>query len=162
MVHILTVTAQKLFVVIAQTPYPFYTHGKAYLSNNDHSMQLKWATDYCLTQDRSQVRLLQVLCAHFFLHLPSLLWEIIFYTPSPQPPCQVTVNTIDHLNKFVQTKPAHGSILWEAHIHICKRDCASQSSSDVSVILRLFCMQSCMMTHFFCMRAYTVQQQTLL
>ena len=58
----------------AQSPYPIYSHGKAYLSK-----QLPWhaAGDPCIASGKSWVP--QLLCAHFFL-LPPFLST--FFVPS--------------------------------------------------------------------------------
>ena len=71
---------------VAQSPYPIYRHGKACLSK-----QPPWpaAGDPPLARGRTQVEpwSSQARCAHFFSTLSSfLLWEIVFFAPSPPTP----------------------------------------------------------------------------
>ena len=80
----LTLTPKHAARGVAQSPYPTYKHGKACLSK-----QPPWraAGDPRLARGRSRVRALGpagALRALFFSTLPSfLLWEIVFFAPSP-------------------------------------------------------------------------------
>ena len=75
---------------VVQSPYPIYSHGKAYLSK-----QLPWlaVADPRLARGRPRVRVLApagALCALFFSTFPSfLLREIVFIRTFPTTPVKV-------------------------------------------------------------------------